>query len=96
MKKNDPRANNTLLLSGLVFLLLASMLWKIVSAYLKGGSNAPSTAVLIAGILVLGGGMVFSAVIAYRRIAGGFHSFEGSDAERRREVPEDQQPEIRP
>ncbi len=91
MNKKDPRANNLIFVSGMAFLLLASMLWKIVSAYLKGGSDAPSTAVLIAGILVLGGGMIFSAVIIYRRIGGGAHSSETPDTEREEEVPEDKQ-----
>lgn len=76
MKKNNSRAANRIVISGLVFLLLASMLWEIVSAYYRGGSEAPSIPLLIAGIVVLGGGMVFAAVILYRGIVEYFHSSE--------------------
>ena len=44
----------------MVLLLLASMLWTIVRAYLAGGPDAPTLKILLLGIAVLGGGILFS------------------------------------
>ena len=46
-------------LFGSALLLLAYMLAKIVQAYIAGGADAPSVKVLLLGIVVLGGGIVF-------------------------------------
>ena len=68
MKKAAPQnRNRSLVICGLVFLLLASMLWDTVGAYLAGGADAPTLPILLVSILVLGGGMVFSAVLGYRQ-----------------------------
>ena len=44
---------------GTALLLLAYMLAKIVQAYIVGSTDAPSVKVLLLGIVVLGGGIVF-------------------------------------
>ena len=44
----------------MVLLLLASMLWTIVRAYLAGGPDAPTLKILLLGIAVFGGGILFS------------------------------------
>ena len=46
-------------LFGSALLLLAYMLAKIVQAYIVGGTDAPGIKVLLLGIVVLGGGIVF-------------------------------------
>ena len=51
---------NRIVLAGMVLLLLASMLWTIVRAYLAGGPDAPTLKILLLGIAVLGGGILFS------------------------------------
>ena len=63
MKQNDPSSSNAariVSVSGLAVFVLGYMLWEIVSAYIAGGSDAPTVGILIAAILVLGGGMVFA------------------------------------
>lgn len=61
-QKNQPSssAGRIISISGLSVFVLGSMLWKIVSAYIQGGSDAPSIGVLIAAILILGGGILFA------------------------------------
>ena len=51
---------NRIVLAGMVLLLLASMLWTIVRAYLAGGPDAPTLKILLLGIAVLGGGILFA------------------------------------
>lgn len=51
---------NRIVLAGMVLLLLASMLWTIVRAYFAGGPDAPTLKILLLGIAVLGGGILFS------------------------------------
>lgn len=41
-------------------------LWEIVSAFLKGGEDAPSLTLLLLAIAVLGGGGVFIALMAWK------------------------------
>jgi len=41
-------------------------LWEIVSAFLKGGEDAPSLTLLLIAIVVLGGGGVFIALMAWK------------------------------
>ena len=55
------QAGNRIVLAGTVLLLLAYMLWTIVRAYLAGGPDAPTVKILLLGIAVLGGGILFSA-----------------------------------
>lgn len=51
---------NRIVLAGMVLLLLASMLWTIIRAYLAGGPDAPTLKILLLGIAVLGGGILFA------------------------------------
>ncbi len=61
-QKNQSASSATRMISvsGLAVFVLSSMLWEIVSAYIQGGSDAPSTGILIAAILILGGGIAFA------------------------------------
>ena len=58
-KQNKSQVGNRIILNGTALLLLAYMLAKVVQAYLIGGADAPSVKVLLLGIVVLGGGIVF-------------------------------------
>ena len=58
-QNKSTQAGNRIVLVGTALLLLAYMLAKIVQAYIVGGTDAPSVKVLLLGIAVLGGGIVF-------------------------------------
>ena len=58
-KQNKSQVGNRIILNGTALLLLAYMLAKIVQAYIVGGADAPGIKVLLLGIVVLGGGIVF-------------------------------------
>ena len=58
-KQNKSQVGNRIILNGTALLLLAYMLAKVVQAYIIGGADAPSVKVLLLGIVVLGGGIVF-------------------------------------
>ena len=69
MKQAKPRSSATtriISVSGLAIFVLGSMLWEIVSAYIRGGSDAPTVGILIAAVLVLGGGLVFAVCLILR------------------------------
>ena len=57
-KQNKSQVGNRIILNGTALLLLAYMLAKIVQAYIVG-ADAPGIKVLLLGIVVLGGGIVF-------------------------------------
>lgn len=67
-EKKQPTANTTHMvsISGLAVFVLGSMLWNTVSAYIHGGSDAPTLGILIAALLVLGGGIVFALWLMIR------------------------------
>ena len=58
-KQNKSQVGNRIILNGTALLLLAYMLAKVVQAYIIGGADAPGIKVLLLGIVVLGGGIVF-------------------------------------
>lgn len=58
-QNKSTQVGNRIVLVGTALLLLAYMLAKIVQAYVVGGADAPSVKVLLLGIAVLGGGIVF-------------------------------------
>ena len=58
-QNKSTQVRNRIILNGTALLLLAYMLAKIVQAYIAGGADAPSVNVLLLGIVVLGGGIVF-------------------------------------
>ena len=69
-QNKSTQVGNRIILNGTALLLLAYMLAKIVQAYIVGGTDAPSVKVLLLGIVVLGGGIVFvgeGAVIRFSR-----------------------------
>ena len=43
-------------------------LWQIIQMYIAGGEEAPSIWMLLLGILVLGGGSVFVAIVTVRKV----------------------------
>ena len=58
-QNKSTQVGNRIILNGTALLLLAYMLAKIVQAYIVGGAGAPSVKVLLLGVAVLGGGIVF-------------------------------------
>ena len=58
-QNKSTQVGNRIILNGTALLLLAYMLAKIVQAYIVGGTDAPGIKVLLLGIVVLGGGIVF-------------------------------------
>ena len=58
-QNKSTQIGNRIILNGTALLLLAYMLAKVVQAYIVGGADAPSIKVLLLGIVVLGGGIVF-------------------------------------
>ena len=65
--KRNTSANSTtvfirVIAAGFVFYSL----WEIISAFLKGGEDAPSLTLLLLAIAVLGGGGVFIALMAWK------------------------------
>lgn len=65
MNQTTNSQNNKLMISILVFVMLLHMLWNTISAYIKGGNEAPTLLILIIAVIVLGGGAIFAAVMAY-------------------------------
>lgn len=58
-QNKSTQVGNRIILNGTALLLLAYMLAKVVQAYIIGGADAPGIKVLLLGIVVLGGGIVF-------------------------------------
>jgi TRAP-type C4-dicarboxylate transport system permease small subunit len=63
-KEFRPQAHATIYLIAIIY--LGYLLFQLVRSALAGGSGAPTTVQLIAGILLLGGGMVFLGFLAWR------------------------------
>lgn len=80
IKQPSAAAGRTLAVSGLTLFVLGAMLWEIVSTYLAGGNDAPTVGVLVAALIVLGGGMVFAAFLIFRQIKQ-FQSEETQNSE---------------
>lgn len=70
MKQNNQPSSNAarmVSVSGLAVFVLGYMLWEIVSAYIQGGQDAPTLGILIAAIVILGGGIVFALWIMFAK-----------------------------
>ena len=70
MKQNNQSSSNAarmVSVSGLAVFVLGYMLWEIVSAYIQGGQDAPTMGILIAAIVVLGGGIGFALWIIFAK-----------------------------
>lgn len=80
-KKSGLGASRTIYFPMIGFLILASMLWDVVSGYLAGGEDAPSLLVLIVSIVVLGGGVIFTAFQTYRTYKAEYAEFEKKKAQ---------------
>jgi hypothetical protein len=63
-KEFRPQTHATIYVIAMVY--LGYLLLQIVQGALAGGSDAPSTLQLVAGILLLGGGMVLLGFLAWR------------------------------
>lgn len=85
MDKNT-QTGNRIVLCGITTVMLASMLWTIVKAYLAGGSEAPTLAILLLAIAVLGGGMAFAVLYAISLLKR--YSAKGPQQEEDTEKPE--------
>ena len=73
MKKDmerAPAATRIISVSGLTVFVLGSMLWKIIRAYIQGGADAPTIGILIAAIVVLGGGIAFALWLIFSKGKG--------------------------
>lgn len=66
-QKQPPRnPNNTVAFRVLAIGYIGYMCVNMIKLYTDGGPEAPSLPALIAGVVLLGGGCIFLAVISYR------------------------------
>lgn len=68
-QENDqpPRnPNNAVMFRVLAIGYVAYLCIQMIQAYTQGGSDAPSLGMLIAGIVLLGGGAAFLAILSYQ------------------------------
>lgn len=63
-KEFRPQSHATIYVIAIIY--LGYLLFQIIRGALAGGSDAPTTPQLVAGIVLLGGGMVFLAFLAWR------------------------------
>jgi len=93
-KKQDSQQNdqpprnpsNTVAFRLLAVGYIAYLAVNIVKLYLEGGPEAPSLAAMILGVVLLGGGAVFLAVLAYREYKTGKAAYDKYMAELRAEA----------
>ena len=71
-----------LLAAGYVAYLCINM----VKLYIEGGPDAPSLTTLIVGLIVLGGGVIFLAIVSYREWKRGKAEYDAYMAELRAEA----------
>jgi hypothetical protein len=63
-KEFRPQTHGTIYVLAMFY--LGYLLFQIIRGALAGGSDAPTTAQLVTGIVLLGGGMVVLGVLAWR------------------------------
>ena len=59
---------------------------QMIQLYAAGGSDAPSLPVLITGVIVLGGGALFLAILSYKEYKRGKAEYDAYMAELRAEA----------
>ena len=86
--ENQPprNPNNTEAFRLLAVGYITNLAYSIVKMYLEGGPEAPSVTALILGVLFLGGGAVFLAVLTYKEWKTGKVAYDQYMAELRAEA----------
>ena len=86
--ENQPprNPNNTVAFRLLAVGYITYLAYSIVKMYLEGGPEAPSMTALILGVLFLGGGAVFLAVLTYKEWKTGKVAYDQYMAELRAEA----------
>ena len=86
--ENQPprNPNNTVAFRLLAVGYITYLAYSIVKMYLEGGPEAPSVTALILGVLFLGGGAVFLAVLTYKEWKTGKVAYDQYMAELRAEA----------
>ena len=86
--ENQPprNPNNTVAFRLLAVGYITYLAYSIVKMYLEGGPAAPSMTALILGVLFLGGGAVFLAVLTYKEWKNGKVAYDQYMAELRAEA----------
>ena len=87
-ESNQPPRNpsNTIAFRLLAVGYVAYLCINIVKLYIAGGPDAPSLTGLILGLVVLGGGAIFLAIMAYREWKVGKPAYDAYMAELRAEA----------
>lgn len=86
-EKQPPRnPNNTVAFRLLAIGYISYLCFNIVKLYMDGGPEAPSVTALILGVLFLGGGAVFLAVLTYKEWKSGKVAYDQYMAELRAEA----------
>lgn len=87
-EQNTPprNPNNTVMIRLLAIGYVAYLCVNMIKLYIAGGSDAPSLTALVLGIVVLGGGSVFMAIITYREWKRNKATYDAYMAELRAEA----------
>ena len=86
--ENQPprNPNNTVAFRLLAVGYITYLAYSIVKMYIEGGPDAPSLTALILGVLFLGGGAIFLAVLTYKEWKNGKVAYDQYMAELRAEA----------
>lgn len=86
--ENQPprNPNNIVTFRLLAIAYISYLAYSIVKLYIEGGPDAPSKTALILGVLFLGGGAIFLAILAYREWKNGKVVYDQYMAELRAEA----------
>lgn len=86
-EKQAPRnPNNTVAFLVLAIGYIGYMCISMIKLYIEGGPEAPSLLALIAGVVLLGGGCIFLAIISYKEWKRGKAEYDQYMAELRVEA----------
>ena len=86
-EKQAPRnPSNVIAFRVLAIGYIGYMLVNMIKLYTEGGPEAPSLTALIAGVVVLGGGCIFLAIISYKEWKRGKEAYDAYMAELREEA----------
>ena len=87
---DEPQAprnpNNTVAFRVLAIGYIGYMCVNMIKLYTEGGPDAPSLTALIAGVVLLGGGCIFLAIISYKEWKRGKAAYDAYMAELRAEA----------
>jgi len=86
-EKQPPRNPNNIITFRLLAVgYIGYLAYNIVKLYLEGGPEAPSLTAMIIGVVLLGGGALFLAILAYREYKTGKVAYDQYMAELRVEA----------